>query len=58
VVSAKPSDTKRSIRGDQSANTQQGDNTRAVRSETNRRILNLELTAVWCIHQWLDFMEV
>jgi uncharacterized Zn finger protein len=58
VVSSKPSATKRSIRGDQSANAQQGDNTRAVRNETNRRILNLELTVIWRIPQWLDFMEV
>jgi hypothetical protein len=58
VVSSKPSATKRSIRGDQSANAQQGDNTRAVRNGTNRRILNLRLTVVWCIDQCLDFIEV
>jgi len=58
VVSSKPSATKRSITGDQSANTQQGDNTRAVRNETNRRILNLGLTVVGGINPYPDFMEV
>jgi len=46
VVSLKPSATKRSIRGDQSANTQQGDNTRAVSNETNKRVLNLEVKLI------------
>jgi hypothetical protein len=54
VVSSKPSATKRSIRGDQSANTQQGDNTRAMRNKTNRRVLNLRFTVVLCIHKCVD----
>jgi hypothetical protein len=57
VISSKPSATKRSITGDQSANTQQGDSTRAVRNETQRKILNLGLTVVGCIYLYPDSME-
>jgi len=62
VVSSKPSATKRSIRGDQSrgeqsAKTQQGD-TKAVRNGTNRRIPNLRLAVVLCIHKYPDFVEI
>jgi len=57
VLSSKPSATKRSIRGDQSANTKQGDNTRADRNERNRRILNLRINVVWYINYCPDFIK-